>query len=601
MKVMKKVYFVALLVGMLFSACTLDTDNEKMTPAHETLQSYSDLQATAANLYLEPWYEFHKRMLHLGDARANNIVQNNTDYSEWNAQGTFNEAMSVQTVQRPWASLYNVIAQADYIVNDYAPYCVENSVCTQEQADAVMGEARLIRSLAYYFLAIYWHNVPIVDNPTTISAQARTNPFEDVLLYAIYDCEFAAANLSDKPYETGRVSRVTALTLLSRLYLTMGAYANGGHTVRAGSARDWWTKADSVATLAITEASGAGYGLMDDYEEMFRVQNNNCKEVLFAIQFVAHNQTRGLANDLGQTLCYRYCLDNRYGKAWSTLAGYDFVNVSSLRGGMSRTRGNLFLPGTDYTYLYHEMDNGADKIDCTDEDEHNHEKGKTWTVERKLSMVPIKKQVVGGPIATGGVATNGNSGFCTPMIRLAEAYLNQSEARLMLDGGESTKAEVLSGINTIRRRAFKMEIERGEYGAGLAHDDYATINLDTLLQERRLEFFCEGTSWGDIVRMSFYSDEQLQKMLDYNNNLLKDRSADPMVGCYRQYKYQYHRPDDADIPYQPGTVTLATTGTLCYRSSRECTQTNLWGMMYPPSEVSLDPNLNLEPVPYDFK
>ena len=90
------------------------------------------------------------------------------------------------------------------------------------------------------------------------------------------------------------------------------------------------------------------------------------------------------------------------------------------------------------------------------------------------------------------------------------------------------------------------------------------------------------------------------EMLDYNNNRLKDRTSDPTVGCYRQYKYQYHRPEDENIPNQVGTVTLATTGILCYRASRECTKENLWAMPYPPSELSLDPNLKLDPVPYDF-
>ena len=126
-----------LCIGLIaFSAisCSLDTDNEKMAPATQRLEKYSDLQATSANLYLEPWYEFHKRMLILGDARANNLLQNTTDYNEYNAQGTFNEAMALQTIQRPWASLYNVITQADYVIEYYAPYCIENNVCTQEQA-----------------------------------------------------------------------------------------------------------------------------------------------------------------------------------------------------------------------------------------------------------------------------------------------------------------------------------------------------------------------------------------------------------------------------------------------------------------------------------
>ena len=596
-----------LCIGLIaFSAisCSLDTDNEKMAPATQRLEKYSDLQATSANLYLEPWYEFHKRMLILGDARANNLLQNTTDYNEYNAQGTFNEAMALQTIQRPWASLYNVITQADYVIEYYAPYCIENNVCTQKQAEVVIGEARMIRAMAYYYLAIYWHNVPIVDNPATVSAQAYSNRFEDVMLYAIRDAEYAA-NHMQQPYAVGRVARVPALTLLSRLYITIGAYAHGGHTTGATTAAQFYAKADSVATLAIAEAESDGYGLMEDYEQIFRVQNNNCREVLFALQFVSQSMTRGLANDIGANMSYRYCIVNRYGKAWNTRAGYDFVNLSSIRGGMSRTRGNIFLPGTTYDYLYHEMENTADKIDCCDEDAHNHTKGKVWTVERKLDMLPVKKQVVGGPIATSGLATNGNSGFCTPMLRLAEAYLNQSEARLMLktDGADCTDATVLEGINTIRRRAYKMERERGEYGPGLIYHDYTTVNLDSLLQERRLEFFCEGTSWGDIVRMSFISDAQLKRMIDYNNNRLVDFTSDPVAGCNRQYKYQYTRPDDADIDHKVGTVATANIGSVgspCYRASRECTKENLWAMIYPPTEISYNPNLKKDPVPYDF-
>lgn len=596
-----KIYSIVILVGLTFAACSLDTDNEQMAPAYTSLNNLSDLRATAANLYLQPWYEYHKRFYLLGDARANNLLQTNTNYGELNAQGTFNEALSVATVQRPWASFYNVITQADYIVNDYCPYCVEHGVCSQADADAVAGEARFMRAMAYYMLAIYWHNVPIVDNPTTVSALAYPNPFEDVLYYAILDATFAAEHLSDKPYEIGRVSRVSALTLLSRLYLTLGAYAKGGHMTSSQSpaatisANSYFQLADSTATDAITDAAACGYGLMEDYEEMFRVQNNNCKEVLFAIQFVPQNITTGLANDIGANLSYRYCVVNRYGKAWSTSVSYDFVNVAHSRGGMSRTRGNIFLPGTTYSYLFHEMDNDDERRDCKE-----HEKGSVWVVENMTSPLPIKKQVVGGPMATGGVATNGNSGFCTPMLRLAEAYLNQSEARLMLSGSESSSdATVLEGINTIRRRAFRMERERGVYGDGLQWHDYTTINLDTLLQERRMEFFLEGINWADIVRRSFYSDADMQWALNYNNNRLKDMTADPTAGCYRQYKYSYTKP--ADVDNEVGTVKIATSGTICYREAKECTKENLWSMIYPPSELALDPNLGKAPVPYEFK
>jgi hypothetical protein len=49
---------------------------------------------------------------------------------------------------------------------------------------------------------------------------------------------------------------------------------------------------------------------MEDYEEIFRVQNNNCKEVLFAIQFVPQVDTWGLGNSI--SLAYDRELTNGF-------------------------------------------------------------------------------------------------------------------------------------------------------------------------------------------------------------------------------------------------------------------------------------------------
>ena len=42
--------------------------------------------------------------------------------------------------------------------------------------------------------------------------------------------------------------------------------------------------------------------------------------------------------------------------------------------------------------------------------------------------VAFKKQVVGSAEDTNNIAIAGNSGFCTPMLRLAEVYLLYVEA-----------------------------------------------------------------------------------------------------------------------------------------------------------------------------
>ncbi|MBR1413030.1 MAG: RagB/SusD family nutrient uptake outer membrane protein [Prevotella sp.] len=615
------------MLTLLFLCCScenyLDTKNEEVIAAHDELTSVETLQATTASLYTQPWYYFHKRRyVYLGDARANNLCYSNTETNEYNAQASMNEDKESTSIQYAWSSLYNVITQADYIINDYAPYCVEQEVCTQEEANVYLGEARFMRALAYWFLAMYWHDVPIVDDPVTANYLAQPNSFEDVLQYAICDAEFAMSWLPTMPYAKGRVSKVSAWALLSRLYLTAGAWANGNHFSSDFQSRVlnsyyegdveytssltlpefYYAKAAYAARQAIALAPEAGYALMDDYEQIFRVQNNNCKEVLFALQTVAGNSSYGLGNDMQGAFCYDPCIDNNYGRAWNSWASYDFVYVATKRGGLSRTRGNIMPDGMTYDYLYHEMDT------CS-------QMGQIWTVNRPNDLSPVKKQVVGGPLATDNIAFTGNSGFCTPMLRLSEVYLNLTEALMGLYGEEeTTRDRVLEGVNIIRQRAFKTERAAGDYIG-----DYGTLgvfNLDSLLQERRMEFFIEGLYWPDIVRRSFMGEKHMKRMIDYMNNKVYEQEGDSIMGCHRLYKYGYTA--NKSNPARLGTVVLRVTNGahIIYRPSRDCvhnvpegsychasesgTADNLWSMIYPPSETMQNPNLSMAPVSYNF-
>ena len=626
-----------LLIGLSFSlaltSCNdyLDTTNERIVPAHEQLTDLKALQATTASIYAQPWYYFHKqRFLMLGDARANNIYNSSSNIGELNAQATLNEDRQNASILYAWSSLYNVITQACYVINDYVPYCIENRICSETAANACAGEARFMRAMAYWYLTIYWHDVPIVDNPVAQSATAFANRFEDVLQYAICDAEYAAKWLPATPYEKGRVSKVSAYGLLSRLYLTAGAWAKGNHfssdfkgrvldgyyagdidyASSATLTEFYYAKAAAAARQCIAEAPGAGYGLMEDYEQIFRVQNNNCKEVLFAIQTVASSTSYGLGNELQGMFCYDRCISKNYGMTYFNFASYDAVLGYSQRGGLKRTRGNIMPHGMTYDYLYHELDT------CRNHNGGYHQ-GDTWTVTRNSwDAVAIKKQVVGGPLATDNAAIQGNSGFCTPLLRMSEVYLNLTEALMGLYGEETTtRPRILDNINTVRRRAYKSEIDNGTYAT--APGDYTSINLDSLLVERRLEFYMEGLAWSDIVRRSFMGESHLRRMVDYQNNKITEVENDPLMGCHRLYNYGYRK--DADltkvgVPYlktnaADGSYVIAQPSRSCVHQVPEgsfchsqdmTTQDNLWSMIYPPTEVMQDANLQQAPVSYDF-
>lgn len=621
------------VIGLAMGSCDdyLDTTNERIVPAHDELVNIEALQAATANLYAQPWYYFHKqRFIMLGDARANNILVSSSTLNETNAQATLNEEKQNASVQYSWASLYNVITQADYILNDYVPYCIENKITSEPGAYACAGEARFMQALAYWYLAMYWHDVPVVDDPVTVSAVAFPNRFEDVIQYAACCAEFAQKWLPTVPSTRGRVSKVSACALLSRIYNTAAAWAKGNHYTEsfknnvldsyyAGDpdyvsseslCEFYYSKAANAARQAISLAPGSGYGMMESYEDIFKVQNNNCKEVLFAIQSVAQSTSYGLANELQGMFCYDRCLSGNFGTTYSNWASYDMVLLSSMRGGLIRTRGNIMPHQMTYDYLFHEYDPGKDHVN----DDDKEPVGTIWTVNRSSwNPLAIKKYVVGGKLATNNVATNGNSGFCTPMLRMSEVYLNLTEALMGLYGEEATsRSSVLDNINTVRRRAYSYEIAADTYPG-----DYKTINLDSILLERRLEFFCEGLYWTDIVRRSFMGENHLTRMVNYMNNKIADVENEPLMGCHRLYQYSYKADSDLNKVGVPTLKTDDVTGAYkYYQPSRECVHNvadegyvhsrelgngeNLWTMIYPATEVMQDPNLQKAPVAYDF-
>ena len=91
-----------------------------------------------------------------------------------------------------------------------------------------------MRAAAYYYLASYWHDVPIMENPIAHTEAFNMAPtrFEDVIRYGIRDLEYAAEWLPLADAD-GRVTRYSALGLLARYYVTLAAYARGGHCTQA--------------------------------------------------------------------------------------------------------------------------------------------------------------------------------------------------------------------------------------------------------------------------------------------------------------------------------------------------------------------------------
>ena len=113
----------------------------------------------------------------------------------------------------------------------------------------------------------------------------------------------------------------------------------------------------------------------------------------------------------------------------------------------------------------------------------------------------IRKYVV-GTNADNGVSYKQSSGINTHMLRLAEVYLNLADA-ILGNNASTTDATALEYFNKVRTRA------------GL--EPKASISYEDLRHERRVEFAFEGLYWYDLLRRSYYQQQEVVNYLNSQN------------------------------------------------------------------------------------
>lgn len=553
MKKIKNILIISLL-SLLGTGCSdfLEVTSKQELTYETFYKTAGDCRSATAVLYNAVWFDFNSKfMWEIGDSRANNMYVDLATY----ASAIFNrfmETSNTDDLENGWDAFYSVIGQSDHILNNL--YRALDNGVDPTVVNACKGEARFMRGLAYWYLACVWGNVPIVEDPVQLSTNfvVRSNHREDVLQYAIKDMEFAATYLPESD-EPGRLTRYSALGMLSRLYITAACYARGGNFTpeRYETAPDYYYRKAAEAALTVCE-EGIQYSLLNDYEQLFRVQNNNSSESLFALQWVPGSTVYGVGNRMQINLCYSTeMLGGLKAYGGSGYLSAEFVELMHKRGELSRKRATFFYNGAAYDYIGTATDAGK------------------WVVTGR-SMCNVKKHIVGGTKDTDGGAVAENSGFATPMLRLAEVYLLYAEAVLgtksEIDGTTVEGRKALLYFNKVRERARDKNAE--EPNGNLA--DLDKLTLDDIWTERRCELAMEGQFWYDIVRRAFWNKEWV---LNFLNNQK------------RGYKYSYDG-------------TTFKWGNPDGRDAKPATEDKLL-LPYPLNEVTMNPLLREEPVHFD--
>lgn len=322
------------------------------------------------------------------------------------------------------------------------------------------AEARFIRALAYAHGMDLFGSIPLVDETFPIgSTPPQQATRAQVFDFVVSELNAIRAELppSGRGQYYGRASTGAADMLLAHVYLNAQVYAGTDH------AADARTAAERVIASNV-------YQLDDDYQEIFLADNHTSPEIIFpvpsdgtrqqsygGITTIVHALIGGSMNTADFGVNYAW---------WGVRARPEFGKLFA--GAAADRRGDILW--TDGQTL--------DSISDT----HSFTQG---------IGVPKFRNVT----STGAAGSHPefvDTDF--PMFRLADAYLIAAEAILRNGGG--TRAQALTYVNTVRRRA---------YGGAAGDITDAQLTLPFILAERGRELFLEAKRRTDLIRFGQFS------------------------------------------------------------------------------------------------
>jgi len=459
---------IPLLLLVAIAGCKdsfLDRPSESQISSNNFYQTTSDLRLATANLYggaawwnwqgqTDPWLE-------LGDVLSGNGFVGYYDQSG----DLYAHSISAQNsiLSTGWAGLYNVIAQCNSTITGINQYTASSISATDK--NAAIAEAKFVRGVAYYYLAIYWGAVPIIEDNSTLiqNPLLKRNIVTDVYKFITNDLTYAAQNLPTTDV-AGRVTTWSAQGMLGKVYLTMAGLGQTGGTRNQAYL-------DSAKLYAGNVCKNSGIELYHSYSDLFKAQFNDVPEDLFALQWAPGtgwgkgNALQTLAPNLGDI------------QGWSSMnPSYDLYQLYTSKDTVRR-KATFMLKG-DY---YPELNAAAGGYTAG---------GQT-----------LKKHIIGNAKDNNSPTMDIWSSIeHTALLRLADVYLIYAEA-ILGNNATTANADALLYFNKVRTRA------------GVDPDNI--INIDSIYKERRIELAFEGQLWPDLVRLSYYNPD---KALNFVNS-----------------------------------------------------------------------------------
>lgn len=350
-------------------------------------------------------------------------------------------------VSQIWANAYLGINAANLAIANIPDIDMDEDI-----KEDLMGEAYFMRGLLYFELVRFFGGVPLqlVATKTFTSESYLERSSADAVYTQIFS-DLGMAENSLPEIQTGAdFGRPTSWS--AKAYLAKAALQQGTDMVLAR------TKLEDVI-------NNGPFGLWDDYADVFKIENNLGKEVLFAMSFLG-------GTDVNTTL-------------WE---GGHLV-FRTLPGGIYGGRpngGGLESPTASLVDLYDDLDRRKEVMFRSED-----------VIDGEVVPYPGGAQVVKywDRVAEPELNDTEND---LQLIRYSDVLLMYAEVLNEINNGSD--AVSLDAVNQVRRRArFADGAERPGVLPDLAAMGYDDFK-NAILEERRKELAWEGHRWFDLVR-----------------------------------------------------------------------------------------------------
>jgi len=397
-----------------------------------------------------------------------------------------------------WNPFYTGINTANAVVNrqDLAPF-------EGEKLNQLVGEARFLRAMYYYYLTQIFGDVHFTLEETIgEEATANRTPVSTIFQEGVIpDLEFAIEHLVTESEQSdwGRATKGAAQALLAKVY----------------AVNQQW---DKVATLSEDVINSGEYELYDDYFQVWDPDNQDGNsEVIFAVQYDINELYNGDGNRVHHLFLASY--DNRFGDIPGMRRDNDNTETQPL---LENARPFVRYRPTPYMYgiwknndrwqidgryseghittIYCNTDNGRramgdtcaiitlesidDNVEASLENtEYSVFDYDELLVSNHMWPIPVKHL---NPDRPHTYFRAGNRDFYA--LRLAEVYLLAAEAYLELNN----PGKAMEYFNELRR---KRAIDGME-------DDFevSSLDIEDIFEERAVELYGEGHRWYFLKR-----------------------------------------------------------------------------------------------------